>query len=437
MEAKPDNSNNNDVKTTKRKRRKFEQQVLDDVDKEDLGENETELVSNMIKELQKQNSMIEEEKDALKKERDAIKKDRHGIKKAIDASEKEKDAIKKDRDDIKKDRDDIKKDRDGIKKERDASEKEKDAIKKDRDTIKKDREGLKKEREASEKEIDAIKENVDTLNDDRAALEQKYNALTSKLRDRVECPVCLQIPTSGPVHVCPNGHLVCSTCRRVNCGICSTRISGKSLLAVTVIENIEHKCQHEGCEELLPLEKYKQHLKLCPHRVVRCPAPQAFCGKDMALSRVYDHILRECEGSCNSDESCEVKFDGFPQRLIIHGSSTVLSRGVALSLHGIHFYLSHEIVHPFNVFNIQLLDSAVKCEDYEVNIAVHRPEDAEMKGKHVKKFSGEPLPIDMEQEKKKQNGLIVGPMQMKKVSVKIEDEDGLKFKFGLTFYIKK
>ena len=34
------------------------------------------------------------------------------------------------------------------------------------------------------------------------------------LRKRVECPVCLEIPRSGPVFVCKNGHFVCQKCKR-------------------------------------------------------------------------------------------------------------------------------------------------------------------------------------------------------------------------------
>ena len=41
------------------------------------------------------------------------------------------------------------------------------------------------------------------------------------LRKRVECPVCLEIPRSGPVFVCKNGHFVCQKCKRGgNCPTC-------------------------------------------------------------------------------------------------------------------------------------------------------------------------------------------------------------------------
>ena len=93
---------------------------------------------------------------------------------------------------------------------------------------------LEKERDVMKKERDDIKKDRDAIGSSKEALEQKHNALTSKLRDQVECPVCLEVPTSGPVHVCPNGHFVCSKCKGANCPTCRSRMgSGKSLLAVS------------------------------------------------------------------------------------------------------------------------------------------------------------------------------------------------------------
>ena len=72
---------------------------------------------------------------------------------------------------------------------------------------------------------------------------------------------------------------------------------GRSLLAETVIENIEHKCGHEGCEVMLDLKDHEAHVKQCLHRVVQCPFLHLFCGKEMSLSSLYDHLIRECRGS--------------------------------------------------------------------------------------------------------------------------------------------
>ena len=66
--------------------------------------------------------------------------------------------------------------------------------------------------------------------------------LAKEVTDKVECPVCMDPPRSGPVYVCPNGHLVCMKCKRATtCPTCRIVMGGvKSLLAPTIIENIYH-----------------------------------------------------------------------------------------------------------------------------------------------------------------------------------------------------
>ena len=87
---------------------------------------------------------------------------------------------------------------------------------------------------------------------------RKYEELVRKLRDKVECPVCFDVPKSAPVPVCPNGHVVCVKCVREVCPTCRVRMEhGTSTLAVTVIENIEHTCEHEDCGQSLPHSEIK------------------------------------------------------------------------------------------------------------------------------------------------------------------------------------
>ena len=78
---------------------------------------------------------------------------------------------------------------------------------------------------------------------------------------------------------------------------------------------------------------------------------------------------------------------------------------------------------------IQLVGGPEECKEYEVTIAVHRPLDVEIEGKHVMKFTGEPLPIEIEQEMRRHNGLVVGSLQMEKIEVDRE--------MGITFDVKK
>ena len=63
--------------------------------------------------------------------------------------------------------------------------------------------------------LDLLGDPEDNINDRENVREElgrmtkKYEDLVKKLRDKVECPVCFDIPKKAPVPVCPNGHVVC------------------------------------------------------------------------------------------------------------------------------------------------------------------------------------------------------------------------------------
>merc|ERR1719154_668903 len=48
----------------------------------------------------------------------------------------------------------------------------------------------------------------------------KRNQILNQMKDKVECPVCMEVPRSGPFPVCPNGHFVCSRCKSGACPTC-------------------------------------------------------------------------------------------------------------------------------------------------------------------------------------------------------------------------
>ena len=130
--------------------------------------------------------------------------------------------------------------------------------------------------------------------------QKALKTLTEQLEERIKCPVCLEVPTSGPVYSCPQGHLVCSACYQgpnSNCPICRTRMAKTiSLLATTVIENIEHSCkfEEEGCKERSFVDKVEEHRRQCPFRPVRCPETK-ICNKEVPLAHLVEHVLNSCQ----------------------------------------------------------------------------------------------------------------------------------------------
>ena len=119
----------------------------------------------------------------------------------------------------------------------------------------------------------------------------KHNQILNQLRDKIECPVCMEVPRSGPVPVCSNGHFVCKKCKTGFCPTCRVAMeNGKSLLASIVIENIKHVCKFVNCEDTFTVDKLDTHEKMCQHRTVLCPYND--CEGEMGLSKLLDHLVR-------------------------------------------------------------------------------------------------------------------------------------------------
>ena len=105
---------------------------------------------------------------------------------------------------------------------------------------------------------------------------KSQGGLIEKLKGMMECPVCLSVPVEVPVPCCPVGHIICKSCLsslrragRWNCPSCRLRIGNTtSLLAKTLVENMDHKCNLEGCDQVVPFKEYQQHQDECGHRMV-------------------------------------------------------------------------------------------------------------------------------------------------------------------------
>jgi len=163
-----------------------------------------------------------------------------------------------------------------------------------------------------EKEV-LLQENT-KLKKERDETEKKMKTnekLVKELQEKVECPVCLVVPREGPVPCCPHGHITCSPClarlRRdgnMECPTCREPMGeGKSILAKVIIEHMEHECSHEGCQEVLAFEDYKEHQVSCRYRLVMCPGSDLVCKKHVPFCEVEDHA-RNCEGSNKGSFSC-------------------------------------------------------------------------------------------------------------------------------------
>ena len=74
------------------------------------------------------------------------------------------------------------------------------------------------------------------------------------LEDCIECPVCMEVPTSPPIFQCERGHILCKTChsKLSNCPSCSGALrSTRCLVAEKLLEKVPVMCNFakNGCSE--------------------------------------------------------------------------------------------------------------------------------------------------------------------------------------------
>lgn len=231
------------------------------------------------------------------------------------------------------------------------------------------------------------------------AIKAKYDNLVRKLRDKVECPVCMDVPKRAPVPVCSNGHVVCSKCLRQECPTCRVRMTnGTSLLALTVIENIDHYCDWEGCIETRPLPDLTNHMAACPFRRVKCPGLE--CGDEISLIGITAHAVTCCV------ERGEVKELRLPHQFTYVMSESLEDLSSQLenfnwNLEGIKFdskvfflKVTRNARRATWYFLVQSVGGAEECSAYTLNMVVLKG-DGVLDGKYSMNYSGDVCPIDV------------------------------------------
>jgi len=269
-----------------------------------------------------------------------------------------------------------------------------------------------------EETVQNLKKTIEVIENDKTIMIEeeklKFKELTDrhkhfvdKLKDKIECPVCLEVPRAGPVLACLNGHFVCNKCKTESCPTCRIRMgNGQSLLAITVIENIDHKCKFDGCDNYFTVDKLDDHAKGCVHRTVSCPE----CIENVALSKLVNHLIGTC----------------------CLGSTPTM---VENSLTQLSFTLIVETLNGIYYFSLVMFSSEDECSKYKIEMTVHDRDSTCQDAEVSFRFCGTPCSIDEENEKLKNHGLMVNRDGLGKILRKSSSSDKLEFR--LTFTIKK
>merc|ERR1711934_977325 len=208
-----------------------------------------------------------------------------------------------------------------------------------------------------------------------------------------------------------------------DCALCRTSMNRTvSLLAATVIENIQHRCRFEtdGCKVKAPLTEVKEHMSRCSFRPVDCPSH--LCTKKVPFQHVVDHILNECDHSFskrgfyknNEGDYFDVPKSTFTANFYFE-PDCLASETYPVSMfkwNDQFFFLNMKIDNEHQrKFYVQMLGTDEECEKYTVKLRLKAKT-----GKHAITFCDNPFPIEVSKEDLKAGGMQVSHVMMEKVS---------------------
>ena len=205
---------------------------------------------------------------------------------------------------------------------------------------------------------------------------EKYDILMAELRTKVECPVCLAVPTKGPMASCPKGHLVCIPChqtmvanRLTNCPTCREPMGDTmNLLAKVVIENIEHECTNQGCNMRLPYQKVTKHKEeLCKYRMVLCPGMDPECKATLPFSTFNDHA-KVCKSLCLLNVGQKTHGCSFEKTLLDRNG--INWTPAIYNIDSEVFVVQKKMAEDKFTFAVLMLAERAKCERFKVTLAI-------------------------------------------------------------------
>ncbi|KAL5724608.1 RING-type E3 ubiquitin transferase [Ranunculus cassubicifolius] len=121
---------------------------------------------------------------------------------------------------------------------------------------------------------------------------------TNGVHELLECPVCTK-SMFPPIHQCPNGHTLCSSCKlRVHnhCPTCRYEMGNIRCLALEkVAESLELPCRYHdlGCLGVFPYYSKLKHEQLCRFRPYNCPYAGSECPITGDIPSLVAHLKND------------------------------------------------------------------------------------------------------------------------------------------------
>ena len=368
---------------------------------------ETEFVLKIKEQMtEKEKELLEKNKELVEKNKKVMEKSEDLVKKNKELAEKNKELVKKNKEVVDKDKELVEKNKEVVEKHKKVMEKNKELVEKNKELVDKDKELVKKNKEVVE----------------------KHNKLLAELKAKVECPVCLLLPTKGPMASCPKGHLVCLPCHQtmvtqglVNCPNCREP-TGKtmSLLAKTVIENMEHECTNQDCDEKLSHREVVKHREeLCKYRRVLCPGNSRLCKDVLPFWELKDHFTTCMSVAVNNQRNNACT--RFIKKSVLGKDSLDAVNGFAgfrteiFNLNNEVFAVQKRMENGNFSFGVVMLAEREKCTRFKVAIEI---QDVDGETAFLAQFS--PAAIDL--ENRDLASLVVPKLRFAQIATSKEDE---------------
>ena len=216
-----------------------------------------------------------------------------------------------------------------------------------------------------------------------------------EMKAKIECPVCMEVPREGPIRQCPNGHLLCPTCvdkrerdKKTDCPSCRAPMGQiQSLLATSIIEDLDHECTHRGCAAMVHFKEYNSHLEKCLYRLGCCP--NINCGEEIVFKDLEQHV-RICP------LGFDFQFDTDKQYQTFDVEKTDLNENVKWVTHWYdNAFLQTERSNGEYIFEVGMVADKEECSRYMAEILLFDKND-----KIVVRSSYPVNPIETKNDKK-------------------------------------
>ncbi|CAI9779427.1 unnamed protein product [Fraxinus pennsylvanica] len=117
------------------------------------------------------------------------------------------------------------------------------------------------------------------------------------VHDLLECPECTSL-MYPPIHQCPNGHTLCTNCKRVHkrCPTCQFELGNIRCLALEkVAESLELPCRYQslGCHDIFPYYGKLKHEQHCRFRPYNCPYASCECSVTGDIPALVAHLKED------------------------------------------------------------------------------------------------------------------------------------------------